>query len=373
MLNYTKILKPLVVMLHINKFKFGLKENAIEIFKDYNTNFPNSFLGITSGKKSKKDVKILATIGPKSCSENSIKKILSYTNLFRLNGSHNTLDWHVNISKKIKAICPESFILFDIPGLKPRTNNNKIVHIKKNQIVTFSYGNVKVDDDFISIKTSKPLPKIKRNIDEFSVSDGQYVFKFVKGKKNLIQGISKNSFKLKPQKGLNIPTSYYDNVQQEKLYLNFIKKSKEVNYDGLGLSFIQDETILFKIKSILKNKTLVSKIENLYGLNNATEITKYSDLVMIDRGDLLAEVGTNKLYDSINKISENAVNFKKPLIMATENLESMQTRLQPSKSEIIALEHSIILGTNIIMLSDETATSHLFLNTLDWLNNFLQN
>ena len=59
--------------------------------------------------------------------------------------------------------------------------------------------------------------------------------------------------------------------------------------------------------------------------------------------------------------------------MATENLESMQTRLQPSKSEIIALEHSIILGTSIIMLSDETATSHLFLNTLNWLNNFLQN
>ena len=58
--------------------------------------------------------------------------------------------------------------------------------------------------------------------------------------------------------------------------------------------------------------------------------------------------------------------------MATENLESMQSRLQPSKSEIIALEHSIDIGTNIIMLSDETATSQLFSNTLSWLNNFLQ-
>ena len=57
--------------------------------------------------------------------------------------------------------------------------------------------------------------------------------------------------------------------------------------------------------------------------------------------------------------------------MATENLESMQKRLQPSKSEIIALEHSIELGTDIIMLSDETATSHLFMNTIGWLFNFL--
>ena len=55
----------------------------------------------------------------------------------------------------------------------------------------------------------------------------------------------------------------------------------------------------------------------------------------------------------------------------SQNLESMQKRLQPSKSEIIALEHSISLGSNIIMLSDETATSNLFLNTLDWLYNFL--
>ena len=159
---------------------------------------------------------------------------------------------------------------------------------------------------------------------------------------------------------------------QEKLYLKFIKKAENVLYDGIGLSFIQDGNIPLRIKSILKNKILVSKIENLYGLNNAREITKNSDLIMIDRGDLLAEVGSNKLYKSINKISENAVYFNKPLIMATENLESMQTRLQPSKSEIIALEHSIDLGTNIIMLSDETATSHLFLNTLDWLDNFLR-
>ena len=359
-------------MLHINKFKFGLKENVIEISKDHYTRLPNSLLSVTSGKKSKKSVEILATIGPKSCSENSIKTISKYTNLFRINGSHNTLDWHLKVSKRIKAICPESFILLDIPGLKPRTNNKKIIHIKKGQIVTFSYGNIKVDDDILSIKTTKPLPIINKNLSEFSLSDGQFIFTHVKNKENLIQGISKDSFKLKPQKGLNIPNSYYDNILQEKLYLRFINKFEKVQHDGIGLSFIQDGNVPLRIKSIFKNKIIVSKIENLHGLNNVKEITKNSDLIMIDRGDLLAEVGSNKLYKSIYKISENAVNLNKPLIMATENLESMQTRLQPSKSEIIALEHSINLGTNIIMLSDETATWHLFLNTLDWLNNFLR-
>ena len=107
-------------------------------------------------------MKILATIGPKSCSENSIKTISKYTNLFRINGSHNTLDWHLKVSKRIKAICPESFILLDIPGLKPRTNNKKIINIKKGQIVTFSYGNIKVDDDILSIKTTNLFPRLKK-------------------------------------------------------------------------------------------------------------------------------------------------------------------------------------------------------------------
>ena len=92
---------------------------------------------------------------------------------------------------------------------------------------------------------------------------------------------------------------------------------------------------------------------------------------MIDRGDLLAEIGANNLYKSICEISNQAIINNKPLIMATENLESMQKRLQPSKSEIIALEHSINLGTDIIMLSDETATSPFFMNTLEWLYDFL--
>ena len=193
----------------------------------------------------------------------------------------------------------------------------------------------------------------------------------LKNSKNNIQGISTSNFILKPKKGLNIPLSFYDDVLQEKLYLDFINKSHDIEFDGIGLSFIQNSKILKTIRNKFKNKILVSKIENLYGLNNAGEISKNSDLIMIDRGDLLAEVGTGNFYNSICEISKKALLHNKPLIMATENLESMQKRLQPSKSEIIALEHSIELGTDIIMLSDETATSHLFMNTIGWLFNFL--
>ena len=361
-------------MLHINKFKFGLEEkrNLKSIMHKKNDDINFNLIRFPFGKISKKETKILATIGPKSCSSNSIKGISKFTNLFRINGSHNSIEWHVKISKKIKEICPDSFILLDIPGLKPRTNNINDIYIKKNQMVKFFYGRKYDEQEILSVETTKPLPKINDMVKEFSVSDGLFKFQYVKNKNNYIKGLSKTAFKLKTKKGLNIPNSYYDDDLQEKLYLEFINKAEKVQYDGIGLSFIQNGAILKKIRSILKNKILVSKIENLYGLNKAAEISKNSDLIMIDRGDLLAEVGTGNLYKSICEISKQAHCFKKPLIMATENLESMQKRLQPSKSEIIALEHSINLGSHIIMLSDETATSPLFMNTLEWLYTFLQ-
>ena len=277
-------------MLHINKFKFGLKENSIEISKNYRTHFPNSLRSVNSRKKSKKNVAILATIGPKSSSENAIKKISKYTNLFRINGSHNTLDWHVKISKRIKEICPESFILLDIPGLKPRTNNKEIIHIKKDQTVTFSYGNIKVDDGILSIKTTKPLPKIKKFVSEFSVSDGQFIFNHVKNKENLVQGISKASFKLKPQKGLNIPNSYYDNILQ----------------NGSGTKFSWQD---FNSQTPLKWTFLESKLTVLNSLDpNCKKIANYKYGTINSEEELtIFKVHDEKLLDSLHVSEENTI------------------------------------------------------------------
>ena len=155
-------------------------------------------------------------------------------------------------------------------------------------MVKFVFGKQDNEEGVLSIETTKPLPKIKNRVQEFSVSDGLFKFQYIKNNNNFIQGISKNTFKLKPKKGLNIPNSFYDDTLQEKLYLEFIRKAKKVQFDGLGLSFIQNGEILKKIRNILKDKFLVSKIEKLYVLNNESEISKNYYFIMIDRGDLLA-------------------------------------------------------------------------------------
>ena len=141
------------IMLHINKFKFGLEEkrNLQSMIKKKFDDINFNLIRFPFGKISKKETKILATIGPKSCSINSIYNISKFTNFFRINGSHNSMEWHIKISKRIKEICPESFILLDIPGLKPRTNNLKDIQIKKNQMVKFVFGKQDNEEGVLSI------------------------------------------------------------------------------------------------------------------------------------------------------------------------------------------------------------------------------
>ena len=93
---------------------------------------------------------------------------------------------------------------------------------------------------------------------------------------------------------------------------------------------------------------------------------------MIDRGDLSAEAGDENLYLSILKITEETKKKGKPLIMATENLISMNTRQKPSKSEIMSLGFAQQIGVDIIMLSDETAVIKNWNKILNWLKNYLK-
>ena len=361
-------------MLHINYFKFGLKQKTRT----------DSLLAPSETKNTPQDITqlnesmpidqpdILVTIGPKSEDISSIKEISKYTKFFRLNGSHNTIDWHVNVAKSIREACPTAMILLDIPGIKPRTNNPKAIKIKKDETVHFSHGLKSVRGGIKQIPLTNPLPKVNTGVSSFSLSDGSHEFDLLDHTDSSVYGKSKEDFQLLPKKGLNIPASIYNDDLQIEVYLKFLEKVKKVDFDAVGLSFVQNSESLKAVRKIFQDKLLVSKIENKLGVKNREEITKCSDMIMIDRGDLFAEVGITNFYQSIMDISYTTKSYGRPLIMATENLDSMRYRLQPSKSEIIALQHSIEIGSDLLMLSDETATSDLYMNTIRWLNTFLR-
>ena len=320
-------------------------------------------------------IKVIPTIGPVTENIKDIKFLQKYTNIFRLNSSHNTIKWHNLVSNKIKSLSSDNKILIDIPGVKPRTLNTSDVIIKKLQKVIFYYKiKPKIINNKIKlIPLSNPIPQLKKKVKFFSISDGSFEFKVVLKTKNYIIGTSQQFFILKKNKGLNIPLSIYSDNLQKKKYLFFLKEINKLNYDAVGLSFVQNYKIINLIKKKYPSKIIVSKIENFEGLKNAREICNVSDVIMIDRGDLAAEIGNENLFDAIIKISKICNYFHKPLIMATENLDSMILNKMPTKSEIFTLAYYKKMNIDSIMLSDETATSKNWKNIIIWIKNFFSN
>ena len=314
--------------------------------------------------------KILTTIGPVS-SDKNLKFSLKRSGMLRFNMSHNTVGWHKKNINLIKKIDPNKYVLVDIPGAKPRTLNKIPIKIYKGKKITFSYELNKANVKDVSL-ISNPLPKlIKKNNNFFSLSDGSFLFKFISLKNNKLTGISLQNFYLQPRKGLNIPYSIYDDEFQSKVYIKFMKKISSLKYDCIGLSFVQSAKIIKILKNRNKNKIFISKIENFLGYSNRKEIIKESDAIMIDRGYLAAEVGNEKLTEFSENIINDCKKSGKPIIIATENLNSLINNHSPSKSDILNLDYYISKKVDFIMLSDETATSPRWKNTLNWLKKYL--
>ena len=155
-------------------------------------------------------------------------------------------------------------------------------------------------------------------------------------------------------------------------YLQFLKKISRLDFDCIGLSFIQNPKIIIKLKKLYPKKLFISKIENYLGYKNRISIIKESDAIMIDRGDLSAEVGISKLSQYTDRIIQDAKKIGKPVIIATENLNSLIHETSPSKSDVVNLDYYILKNVDYLMLSDETATSKNWKNTIYWLSNYLK-
>ena len=119
--------------------------------------------------------KIVSTIGPISEKNIILKKIINNSDLIRLNGAHNSLDWHKKLIKKIRKINPNVIILLDLPGIKPRTTNKHEINIKKNQLIKLIYNSKNQSKNTHNIYLSNPLPEVI-NDKKFTISDGNFNF-----------------------------------------------------------------------------------------------------------------------------------------------------------------------------------------------------
>lgn len=302
--------------------------------------------------------KIIATIGPASWSHETLKGMFrNGMKMARINASFADREELERVSQSLRDISPRIAIMLDTQGTKIRVVDVKEkVQIKDK--ISLSALNKDVPN---SIKISYPdLHKDITNNTRILMDDGTIALNVIeiKGAEIICEVIQPGV--LKPNKTVNIPD----------LNLNFpiftekdeedIKNAIEFNFDFICVSFVRNAQDVIYAKELTKNSDtkIISKIENQQGLDNFDEILEQTDGIMVARGDLGVETPLENLPVIQKQIIFKCRAVGKPVIVATQMLESMRENKQPTRAEVSDVANSVMDGTDAVMLSAETSTGN---------------
>jgi pyruvate kinase len=318
-----------------------------------------------------KKTKIIATIGP--ASQEKIEDLLSYgVNGIRLNFSHNTHQWHLDTAKKVRKIAKKLdrsvAIIQDLPGPKIRIGKLKSggMEISAGQVLKFQYseghlglGIIPIQHDF-----SGEVKKGQR----LFLRDGQIQTEVVDIKGGLISAKAINSGKIMSDHGINLPDTVFTNGVLSKKDKKDLTITAKLDADYVAVSFAHTPNDILHVKKQLREHKadcmVIAKIETKSAVENLEEIIKVSDAVMIARGDLAIEIGPEQVPIVGREIILLCRRYKKPVIMATQMLESMITSTTPTRAEANDVATAVSLGVDSLMLSGETAIGQFPVETV---------
>jgi pyruvate kinase len=175
---------------------------------------------------------------------------------------------------------------------------------------------------------------------------------------------------LTPRKTVNIPNQELSFPDLTPKDIQDIKYAVDLEYDFIALSFVQNSQVIKKARKIIGDKkiNIISKIENIGGIKNFDEILDASDAIMLARGDL----GVETPYEEIPIIQKQLIyrsrSAGKPIIVATQMLESMRKNSHPTRAEVSDVANTIIDGADTLMLSAETATGNFPVKSIETMN-----
>ena len=306
----------------------------------------------------KNKTKIVCTIGPKTNDIKSIEKLIdSGMTMARLNGSHNSLDWHIETIDMIRKVDPYLPILFDLPGRKIRTaKESPDLFFEKNDKVMFTTNKTNTQADKVLVNYDKLHLDLKKG-DTILADDGTLKFTVTAVEGKDILCLAEVSGILKAAKGINVPyIKMRSPLVSEKDILN-ITMCKEEGVDFVGVSFVDSGAQLKEVYQHLEGSftEVIAKVENQFGLDNLDSIVENSFGILIDRGDLGAETQITNIPLMQKRIIKTANKYGKPVIVATEMLHTMIDNPFPTKSEVNDIANAVLDGASALMLSGETA------------------
>ena len=317
-------------------------------------------------KESIKKTKIVVTIGPACETKEILSEMMkSGMNVARLNfshGSHEEQKNNIEIIKEVrKSLGLNIAILLDIQGPKIRTGrfNKPEIIINEGQIYTLTTNEMIGNEEICSV-SYKDIALDLAIDDRILIDDGLIELKVLEINGDEIKCIVKNSGVLKDNKNVNLPGVKLNLPPiTEKDYGDIIF-GIENSVDYIAASFVRKASDINEIRTILNNNDgshirIIAKIENGEGIDNLDDIIKVSDGVMVARGDLGVEI-PQELVPLLQKKIIKKCNFAgKPVITATQMLDSMIRNPRPTRAEVADVANAIFDGTDAIMLSGESA------------------
>ncbi len=299
--------------------------------------------------KNNSKTKIIATIGPSSWDGSILTEMYSSgMNVARINASFADFEELEKVSKLLRSISPRIGVMLDTQGHKIRVTG--LDHEIKIE------GEVSIPNTF-----NITYPELYRDVSigtKILLDDGnlQLLVKEIKDTEVICTVIQPGM--LKPNKTVNIPDINFNFPPITEKDRADILFAIDHEFDFISLSFVRNKEDILTVRELIKGKNikLIAKIENAQGVANFDEILAETDAIMVARGDLGVEIPFEKVPILQKQFIYKCRLAGKPVIVATQMLESMKENLQPTRAEISDVANAVMDGADALMLSAETST-----------------
>ena len=309
--------------------------------------------------------KIICTLGPSTDKDGVLRELIANgMNAARFNFSHGSHEEHKGRLDLLKSLREELgkpvAALLDTKGPEIRLKDfkNGTEMLEAGQTFTLTTRDVEGTKEICSI-TYKDLPQDVAPGGTIMLDDGLIKLQIQTVNDTDIVCTVLNNGKIKNKKGVNVPGVHLSMPYMSQRDKDDIIFGIEQGFDFIAASFVRTAQDVYEIRNLLNeydsNIRIIAKIENREGVNNIDSILAAADAVMVARGDLGVEIDFTELPGIQKNIIERSFSFGKPIVTATQMLDSMMVNPRPTRAEISDVANAIYDGTSAIMLSGETA------------------
>jgi len=329
--------------------------------------------------KRNRKAKILATLGPTSSSSELIESLFnSGCDVFRLNFSHGSIEDHRKNYNSIRALENKydyaTCVLADLQGPKLRVGNfvDDRASLKKGQLFTLDLYPELGNKNRVNFP-HKEIYEILTPNSKVLINDGRIRLQIKRQGKDFLETEVMNDGIISNNKGVNIPGVILPISSLTTKDKSDLNKALEMGVDWVALSFVQKADDLKELKELINGKaSIMAKIEKPSAVKNVDAIITASDGLMIARGDLGVEMPTEQIPVIQKNIINRCRDFGKPVVVATQMLESMISNHTPTRAEAADVANAIYDGADAVMLSAESAIGKYPVESVKIMNKIIE-